>query len=80
MPQKDKVRFGISSLMHFSYGSTDEKDIVVACSFIDRLSIQTYKLSHDTDPKPVAPKSKANVDNKIPIETEKIKDIEKLLP
>ena len=43
VPAKDKISFGISSLMHFTYGTSP--GVIVCRPLIDGLMVQTYKIS-----------------------------------
>ena len=47
VPAKDKISFGISSLMHFTYGTSP--GAIVCRPLIDGLMVQTYKMSQVVD-------------------------------
>ena len=47
VPAKDKISFRISSLMHFTYGTSP--GVIVCRPLIDGLMVQTYKMSQFVD-------------------------------
>lgn len=79
--KKDKVQFGISSVMHFTYGGdTAANGTIVTRSHIDGLLVNTYKLSHGNDPRPSFPVRLAYETGKVHIKPQKVQDIRSLLP
>lgn len=79
VPKAQKVHFGISSIMHFTYSQVTPGTIT-ARHFIDGLTVQTFKLSHLQEPKPTFPSKKAYPAGKIPLKVQKVNDIRQLMP
>lgn len=77
--KEDKVFFGISSIMHFTYVNT-VKGSILARPNIDGLVVHTFKLSHSADQVIVFPSVVAYESGKISIKQQKLDDVRALLP
>lgn len=79
--KRNEVQFGISSVMHCTYdGDTAVKGTIVTRSHIDGLLVNTYKLLHNSDPRPSFPVRLAYETGKVHIKPQKVQDIRSLLP
>ena len=77
VPAKDKISFGKSSLMHFTYGTYP--GVIVCKPLIDGLMVQTYKMSQVVDRIVEFPQNKCYPLGNVPIKRVKLQDIRKLM-
>lgn len=77
-PVNQKVSFGISTLMHFSYDS-ELKGILKARSFIDGCQVNTFNLRQPGSGIPRLPNDCAYPEGRVGIKGAKINDIVKLM-
>ena len=74
---KDKISFGISSLMHFTYGTSP--GVIVCRPPIDGLMVQTYKMSQVVYRIVEFPQNVSYPLGNVPIKRVKLQDIRKLM-
>ena len=77
VPAKDKISFGISSLMHFTYGTSP--GVIVCRPLIDGLMVQTYKMPQVVDRIVEFPQNVCYPLGNVPIKRVKLQDIRKLM-
>ena len=77
VPAKDKISFGISSLMHFTYGTS--LSVTVCRPFIDGLMVQTYKMLQVVDRIVEFPQNVCYPLGNVSIKRVKLQDIRKLM-
>ena len=77
VPAKDKISFGISSLMYFTYGTSP--GVIVCRPLIDGLMVQTYKMSQVVDRIIEFPQNVCYPLGNVPIKRVKLQDIRKLM-
>ena len=77
VPAKDKISFGICSLMHFTYGTSP--GVIVCRPLIDGQMVQTYKMSQVVDHFVEFPQNVCYPLGNVPIKRMKLQDIRKLM-
>lgn len=79
VPRDQKIYFGISTMMHFSYIS-QLRGCIIASQFIDGIVKHTFRLSQAGCQTPHFPPEHAYPTENVPLKALKVRDIAKLLP